>query len=405
MRVTLVALASAVHFVASVIASSDFQLPLTLNGLIDESTFTLDPGFVNEAGFDFSILGNQRLVELEDGSVAWMTELDKIKMKAQGHWFVDITETQDLGSLSHLRKTFNFPTKMNASEKVKKVIGTLSTELPISVLEKMTGYFTRYYMSKTGRESQAYLASKIEEVTTSYASPALQSLITQTEFKHIWGQNSIIVRINGSAPTDDGVVVISAHQDSTNKIPWLRSPGADDDGSGTVTILEAYRGLIAADFRPVQNVEFHWYAAEEGGLLGSQAVVSAYEKAGANVLAQIQFDMTAWVANGSEEVIGIYRKFVDDDLTEFNKRLVDEYLDIPWVESALPGRAGSDHMSWHKAGYSSSFACEGAWEQMSRDDVHSERDAIDVSDEFSFDHIVRFSKLAVAFAVELGGWE
>lgn len=78
MRVTLVALASAVHFVASVVASADSQLPLTLNGLIDESTFTLDPGFVNEAGFDFSVLGNQRLVELEDGSVAWMTELDKV---------------------------------------------------------------------------------------------------------------------------------------------------------------------------------------------------------------------------------------------------------------------------------------------------------------------------------------
>lgn len=35
-----------------------------------------------------------------------------------------------------------------------------------------------------------------------------------------------------------------------------------DDGSGTVTILEAYRGLIAADFHPVRAVEFHWYSAE-----------------------------------------------------------------------------------------------------------------------------------------------
>lgn len=35
-----------------------------------------------------------------------------------------------------------------------------------------------------------------------------------------------------------------------------------DDGSGTVTILEAYRALIAADFHPVRAVEFHWYSAE-----------------------------------------------------------------------------------------------------------------------------------------------
>lgn len=37
-----------------------------------------------------------------------------------------------------------------------------------------------------------------------------------------------------------------------------------DDGSGSVTILEAYRALIAADFRPVRTVEFHWYSAEVG---------------------------------------------------------------------------------------------------------------------------------------------
>ena len=28
----------------------------------------------------------------------------------------------------------------------------------------------------------------------------------------------------------------------------------------------------------------------------------------------------------------------------------------------------------------------------------------DVSDEFSFSHMLEFSKLAVGFAVELGGW-
>lgn len=38
--------------------------------------------------------------------------------------------------------------------------------------------------------------------------------------------------------------------------------GADDDGSGTVTILEAYRALLESDFKPNRTVEFHWYSAE-----------------------------------------------------------------------------------------------------------------------------------------------
>jgi len=29
---------------------------------------------------------------------------------------------------------------------------------------------------------------------------------------------------------------------------------------------------------------------------------------------------------------------------------------------------------------------------------------IDISDEFSFSHMLEFSKLAVAFVIELGGW-
>lgn len=38
--------------------------------------------------------------------------------------------------------------------------------------------------------------------------------------------------------------------------------GADDDGSGTVTILESYRSLLASGFAPERPVEFHWYSAE-----------------------------------------------------------------------------------------------------------------------------------------------
>ena len=42
----------------------------------------------------------------------------------------------------------------------------------------------------------------------------------------------------------------------------LYSIGADDDGSGTMTIFEAYRGLISAGFLPKRTVEFHFYSAE-----------------------------------------------------------------------------------------------------------------------------------------------
>ncbi|KZT26974.1 peptidase [Neolentinus lepideus HHB14362 ss-1] len=349
-------------------------------------------------------LNERRLVQLHGQDPRWMTELEKIETKAQGLRFFDITEMQDLDSLARprqLRKS-SFPSP-NSTEQVNFVLETLSTAGPKENLAKFTSFRTRYYRSDTGRQSQQWLLSKISEITAKYASKSLREQISISEFSHSWGQNSLIVSINGSSVDDDSIIIISAHQDSANMWPFLPAPGADDDGSGSVTILESYRALIAADFRPVRTVEFHWYSAEEGGLLGSQAVAKYYAAQSRNVLAMTQLDMTAWVKRGTREEVGIITDFVDPDLTDFNKKLVDTYLDIPYVETEC-GYACSDHASWAKAGYASSYSQESAFENSNKN-IHSGNDRIDISPEFSFDHMLQFSKFVVAFAIELGKWE
>jgi hypothetical protein len=85
------------------------------------------------------------------------------------------------------------------------------------------------------------------------------------EFVHPWKQGSIVslqrqVRANSlmlmkifyaqvfrlapaNATNSDSITIVGAHQDSMNyKNVFDAAPGADDDGSGTVTILEALRG-------------------------------------------------------------------------------------------------------------------------------------------------------------------
>jgi leucyl aminopeptidase len=41
----------------------------------------------------------------------------------------------------------------------------------------------------------------------------------------------------------------------------------------------------------------------------------------------------------------------------------------------------------------------------SNKNIHSTNDRLDISDEFSFDHMLQLAKLAAAYAVELGGWK
>lgn len=106
-----------------------------------------------------------------------------------------------------------------------------------------------------------------------------------------FSQKSVIAKIAGSNPSAP-VVIFGAHLDSTAGSTTARSPGADDNGSGSTTLIEAFRGIVANGFKPTVPLEFHWYAGEEGGLLGSQAIARSYASAGTSVAAMVNFDMT-----------------------------------------------------------------------------------------------------------------
>lgn len=109
-------------------------------------------------------------------------------------------------------------------------------------------------------------------------------------------------------------------------LPWPHSLVADDDGSGTTSTIHAFKALNEAGYVPTDSdLEFHWFSAEEGGLLGSQAIAKEYEAEGVVVKAMVQMDMTAWVKKGTEEVVGIITDFVDPALSEFMTKAVGAY--------------------------------------------------------------------------------
>lgn len=341
----------------------------------------------------------------------WTTELGKQLLWYRGIHFMDLTDTPDLGQLntarlqsqgpssSLLKDSTKFPTKLQHQSSLKSVFKHISQDGPRAHLSKFTSFHTRYYKSETGRQSQAWLFRTVSDLVKDY------SFIKVQEFPHPWGQNSILLKIKGTNSTltaSKGVTILGAHQDSTNLFPFFAAPGADDDGSGTVTIIEALRVLLKSEWRPESDVEFHWYSAEEGGLLGSQAVAQSYERANTKVHAMLQQDMTAFVKSGTEETVGLVSDFVSQPLTTFIASLVDEYLDIGYTQTKL-GYAGSDHASWTKIGADSAFAIEATFENSNLKRIHTTQDTFDYP-EFSFDHLMQFVRLSASFVVELAGW-
>ena len=249
--------------------------------------------------------------------------------------FMDITSTQDLGaSRLTAATTVTYPKKPAHNSTIRPMLAKVDKASMRENLETFTAFHTRFYKSSYGVESSKWLLGKVNDTVA--RSGALEHGATVKPFMHEWGQSSVIASIPGKS---NKTIVIGAHQDSINLfMPYfLAAPGADDDGSGSVTILEALRVLLQSEDvvkgKAANTIEFHWYSAEEGGLLGSQAIFSAYEKQGRDVKAMFHQDMTWYVQKtleaGEPESFGVIEDFVDLGLTEFIKEIITEVRFCP----------------------------------------------------------------------------
>ena len=244
---------------------------------------------------------------------------------------MDITATQDTYPAVALARasvrSVKYPSTTAFNSTVKSLAKDLSKKNMRTHLETFTAFHTRYYKSSYGIQSAEWLFTQVNN-TISESGAGQHGAFVQ-KFAHDWGQFSIIATIPGKS---NKTVVIGAHQDSINLFlpDFLAAPGADDDGSGTVTILEALRVLLQSKDvikgKADNTIEFHWYSAEEGGLLGSQAIFSNYSRQKRDVRAMLQQDMTGYVARtlaaGEPESVGVITDFVDPGLTEFIKEVI-----------------------------------------------------------------------------------
>ncbi|KAK5788366.1 hypothetical protein VI817_009324 [Penicillium citrinum] len=369
-------------------------------------------------------LAEPRLLrKLGTNQAEWMTEGDKMRLRREGIKFMDITEHEDFYTeqvKTEVAAKPNLPDLVH-ERFIRPLFALVDTGRMFDVLQHMTGYYNRYFDDIHGELSAEWLHDHIsQQMLTDYkkiiSNAPLHTHISLEYFTHPFRQSSIIARFepkvrNFSQP----LTILGAHQDSANYLfPLLPAPGADDDCSGTVSILEAFRVLAEAGFVPKNGpVEFHWYAAEEGGLLGSQAIARYKKEQGARIGAMMEFDMTAFIAANAAETIGFIATEADEVLTNWTVNLSRKYISIPTEVYDLPGNAGSDYMSYTQLNYPASFASEGNpiaggnFPGEYDPYIHGINDTMWVNDEtgyFSLDHMARFSELAIAFAVEQAGW-
>lgn len=158
------------------------------------------------------------------------------------------------------------------------------------------------------------------------------------------GRNVVALLPGTNPELDNEYITIGAHYDHVGVSGGEVYNGADDNGSGTVTVLESARTLSGerGNERPVL---FILYTAEEKGLLGSKYFVNNCDYLD-NIIANINIDMTGRGSIDSIHCIGSDRVSVEFDniIKDANSESVNYCLDYSLSHTRLFRQ--SDHYSF-----------------------------------------------------------
>ena len=271
----------------------------------------------------------------------------------------------------------------------------------------LTPQLARKMMGKTGKKV-IKARRKIEKSGRSkaIAVPVEMELTQEKIVKELIGEN-VLGYLEGSDPKlKDEVLVVSAHYDHIGKRGDNVFNGADDNGSGTTTVLEVAEAFVTARKQgkgPRRSVLFLLVSGEEKGLLGSEYYASHPVFPLEQTIADINVDMVGRVddehADNPEYIYVIGSDRLSTELHRINEYVNKEYtqleLDYTYNAEDDPNRYyyRSDHYNFAVKGIPSIFYFNGT-----HADYHQ---ATDTVDKINFQKMEKIGRLVFHTAWQL----
>jgi len=190
-------------------------------------------------------------------------------------------------------------------------------------------------------------------------------------------QNVIGVKIGSIYP--DRRIVICGHYDA---VP--RSPGADDNGTGTVSVIESARILSQVDNE--MTLVFIAFDSEESGLVGSYEYAWRAKQNNNDIVLVLNADMIGELQN-SNYALSMFRG--NENYPRLWNELADEYAGI--YGFSFEAGSNSDHWPFFQYGYDVMFVHEEIFSTK----YHTPRDSTTY---VNFDYFTRMVKANVAMA-------
>lgn len=169
-----------------------------------------------------------------------------------------------------------------------------------------------------------------------------------------WNDNVVCVKPGAVYP--DEIFVIGAHYDSINPANNANAPGADDNASGSVAVMEVAR--VLADVELERTIVFICFSGEEEGLVGSDAWAEQAANSGMNLIGMVNLDMICYRAAGDSEDLDIIANGASEPMAELAFEAIDAYVpELNAVEGFLTSGT-SDHASFWAHGFRAIFLFE-----------------------------------------------
>ena len=301
--------------------------------------------------------------------------------------------------------------KIDFVEKYKNTItaDALKAHLVIIASDEMEGRDTG---SKGQKKAGLYLINhyKTNKIdfpagANNYYQSVPASYMNKYGSENLPDSENILAFIKGSEKPDE-ILVVSAHYDHVGIQKGVVYNGADDDGSGTVALLEIAKAFKQAQnegHSPKRSILFIHMTGEEHGLFGSSFYTDNPIFPLKNTITDINIDMIGrrddFHKNSNNYIYIIGSDFLSTDLynitEDANKKYVNLDLDYKYNNKNDPERFyyRSDHYNFAKNGIPSVFLFNGT-----HADYHKPTDKVD---KIEFDALTKRTQLAFAMAWEL----
>ena len=255
---------------------------------------------------------------------------------------------------------------------------------------------------------KASLASGKKSIVSSFKAAPIELTIERTE-KPVDTYN-VVGYLEGTDKKEE-IVVLTAHYDHIGvSADGQINNGANDDGSGTVTVMElaeAFGKAAAEGKRPRRSILFMTVTGEEKGLLGSEWYANHPLFPLKNTVVDLNTDMTGRYDDehkgkpdyiyeiGSDKLSSQLREV----LVEQNKKHIGLELDYRYNDANDPNRFyyRSDHYNFAKHGIPVAFFFNGV-----HDDYHQPGDEVD---KIEFDQVQKVGRLVFYMAWEIANRE